>query len=95
METPSAAAPTGGADLETLARVVGRIRTNIEKVIEGKADVVSSTIVDETTSGLPSMHFSMFVRMRPTTRANVSRSAPPVGAAAIGVSTSVPSAPDL
>ena len=45
METPSAAAPTGGADLETLARVVGRIRTNIEKVIEGKADVVSSTIV--------------------------------------------------
>ena len=46
METPTAAAPaTGGADLETLARVVGRIRTNIEKVIEGKADVVSSTIV--------------------------------------------------
>jgi MoxR-like ATPase len=45
VETPSAAAPTGGADLETLARVVGRIRTNIEKVIEGKADVVSSTIV--------------------------------------------------
>ena len=45
METPTAAAPAGGADLETLARVVGRIRTNIERVIEGKADVVSSTIV--------------------------------------------------
>jgi MoxR-like ATPase len=35
----------GGADLETLSRVVGRIRANIEKVIEGKADVVSSTLV--------------------------------------------------
>ena len=45
MESPTAAAPTGGADLETLARVVGRIRANIEKCIEGKADVVSSTIV--------------------------------------------------
>jgi MoxR-like ATPase len=45
VETPTAAAPTGGADLETLARVVGRIRTNIEKCIEGKPDVVSSTIV--------------------------------------------------
>ncbi|MXG90828.1 AAA domain-containing protein [Nocardioides sp. YIM 123512] len=39
--------PTGtaGADLETLARVVGRVRANIERVIEGKADVVSSTLV--------------------------------------------------
>ena len=45
MEAPTAGAPAGGADLETLARVVGRIRTNIEKVIEGKADVVSSTLV--------------------------------------------------
>jgi MoxR-like ATPase len=36
---------SGGADLETLARVVGRVRTNIEKVIEGKSDLVSSTIV--------------------------------------------------
>ena len=35
----------GGADLETLARVVGRIRGNIEKVIEGKPDVVNSTLV--------------------------------------------------
>jgi MoxR-like ATPase len=34
----------GGADLETLARVVGRVRANIEKVIEGKADVVQSTL---------------------------------------------------
>jgi MoxR-like ATPase len=35
----------GGADLETLARVVGRVRNNIEKVIEGKTDLVNSTIV--------------------------------------------------
>jgi MoxR-like ATPase len=35
----------GGADLETLARVVGRVRTNIERVIEGKPDVVSSALV--------------------------------------------------
>ena len=41
MGTPSA----GGADLETLARVVGRIRANIEKVIEGKPDVVSSSLI--------------------------------------------------
>jgi MoxR-like ATPase len=36
---------TPGADLETLARVVGRVRTNIEKVIEGKSDLVTSTLV--------------------------------------------------
>ena len=41
MGTPSA----GGADLETLSRVVGRVRDNIEKVIEGKPDVVTSTLV--------------------------------------------------
>jgi len=35
---------TGGADLETLARVVGRVRANIERVIEGKPDVVSSAL---------------------------------------------------
>ena len=35
----------GGADLETLARVVTRVRGNVEKVIEGKADVVQSTLV--------------------------------------------------
>jgi MoxR-like ATPase len=45
LETPIAGASSGGADLETLARVIGRIRTNIEKVIEGKADLVSSTLV--------------------------------------------------
>jgi MoxR-like ATPase len=45
VETPTAAAPAGGADLETLARVIGRVRTNIEKVIEGKGDVVQSTLV--------------------------------------------------
>ena len=41
MEAPIA----GGADLETLARVVDRVRTNVERVIEGKPDVVSSTLV--------------------------------------------------
>jgi MoxR-like ATPase len=39
--TPNA----GGADLETLSRVVTRVRDNIEKVIEGKPDVVNSTLV--------------------------------------------------
>jgi len=34
-----------GADLETLTRVAGRIRANIERVIEGKPDVVFSTLV--------------------------------------------------
>src|SRR6478736_514323 len=34
----------GGADLETLARVVDRVRANIERVIEGKPDVVSSAL---------------------------------------------------
>ena len=37
--------PEVGADLETLSRVVGRVRANIEKVIEGKAEVVTSTLV--------------------------------------------------
>ena len=39
------AASAGGADLETLARVVGRVRANVERVIEGKPDVVTSTLV--------------------------------------------------
>ena len=38
-------APAGAADLQTLARVVGRIRGNIERVIEGKPDVVNATLV--------------------------------------------------
>ncbi|MCW2814818.1 MAG: hypothetical protein JWN84_2273, partial [Nocardioides sp.] len=38
METTSAAS----ADLETLARVVAAVRRNIERVIEGKPDVVES-----------------------------------------------------
>lgn len=36
---------TGGADLETVARVVGRVRSNVERVIEGKPDVVSAALV--------------------------------------------------
>jgi MoxR-like ATPase len=43
--TLSTTTTAGGADLETLSRVVGRIRTNIERVIEGKPDVVSSSLV--------------------------------------------------
>ena len=35
----------GGADLDTLARVTGRIRTSIEKVIEGKPEVAKLALV--------------------------------------------------
>lgn len=34
-----------GSDLDTLARVVGRVRANIEHVIEGKPDVVNAALV--------------------------------------------------
>jgi MoxR-like ATPase len=38
-------APTsGGADLDTLARITARIRANVEKVIEGKPEVVNTAI---------------------------------------------------
>lgn len=40
-----AAPSTDGADLETLARVADRVRANIERVIEGKPEVVSATLV--------------------------------------------------
>ncbi|WP_193610684.1 AAA family ATPase [Nocardioides lijunqiniae] len=36
---------TGGADLETLSQVVARVRHNVERVIEGKPDVVSAALV--------------------------------------------------
>jgi len=35
---------SGGADLDTLARITARIRTNVEKVIEGKTEVVKTAI---------------------------------------------------
>ena len=39
-------APTsGGADLDTLARITSRIRTNVEKVIEGKTSVINTSMV--------------------------------------------------
>jgi MoxR-like ATPase len=41
---PAGGAHRGGADLETLSRVVKRVGDNIERVIEGKADVVQSTL---------------------------------------------------
>ncbi len=40
-----AGGPADAADLTTLARVAGRVRANIEKVIEGKPDVVFATLV--------------------------------------------------
>ena len=47
METHETGTSTGagGADLETVARVVGRVRANVERVIEGKPDVVSAALV--------------------------------------------------
>ncbi len=37
--------PPTGADVATVARVAGRIRANIEHVIEGKSEVVSAALV--------------------------------------------------
>jgi MoxR-like ATPase len=36
---------SGSADLETLARVTARVRENVERVIEGKPEVVSAALV--------------------------------------------------
>ena len=41
---PRSGDPRDGADLETLTRVVSRVRANIEKVIEGKPDVVTASL---------------------------------------------------
>ncbi len=46
--TPADARPdprSGGADLDTLARITQRVRANIEKVIEGKGDVITTALV--------------------------------------------------
>jgi MoxR-like ATPase len=47
VETHETGTSTGaaGADLETVTRVVGRVRANVERVIEGKPDVVSAALV--------------------------------------------------
>jgi MoxR-like ATPase len=45
------AGSSGGADLETLTRVVERVRTNIKKVIEGKPDVISSILIGLLAEG--------------------------------------------
>lgn len=42
---PTPAAPPAAADLQTLTRTTTRLRRNIEKVIEGKSDVVRSAVV--------------------------------------------------
>ncbi len=39
------AAGSAGADLDTLARVTDRVRHNVERVLEGKPDVVTSALV--------------------------------------------------
>ena len=39
------AAGAAGADVDTVARVAGQIRANVEKVIEGKSEVVGAAIV--------------------------------------------------
>ena len=44
-QTAGTAASSASADLETLARVVSAVRRNIERVIEGKPDVVHSALV--------------------------------------------------
>ena len=44
LETGHGGSAQGGADLETLHRVVTRVRANIEKVIEGKPDVVTASL---------------------------------------------------
>ena len=45
MTTAHRTESTGGADLDTLARVTGRIRASIEKVIEGKPEVAKLALV--------------------------------------------------
>jgi MoxR-like ATPase len=44
LETGHGSDARDGADLETLHRVVTRVRANIEKVIEGKPDVVTASL---------------------------------------------------
>jgi MoxR-like ATPase len=43
--SPPPSPPTGGADVDTVARVAGLIRANVEKVIEGKGEVISAAVV--------------------------------------------------
>jgi MoxR-like ATPase len=43
--TAGGTAASGGTDLDTLARVTGRIRSSIEKVIEGKPEVATLALV--------------------------------------------------
>lgn len=44
-ETHGSTTSTGGADLDTLARVTGRVRAGIEQVIEGKPEVARLAMV--------------------------------------------------
>ncbi len=49
-DTP-ASPPGGGADLETLDRVVERIRANVKRVIEGKPDVITTVLIGLLAEG--------------------------------------------
>jgi MoxR-like ATPase len=49
--TRRAATSSAGADLETLTRVVERVRSNIKKVIEGKPDVITSVLIGLLAEG--------------------------------------------
>ncbi|KRB75967.1 ATPase [Nocardioides sp. Root190] len=43
--SPPSSPPSTGADVDTVARVAGLIRSNVEKVIEGKGEVISAAVV--------------------------------------------------
>ncbi len=45
LDQPAQPGTSPGADLETLAHVIGRVRTNIERVIVGKRNVIDSALV--------------------------------------------------
>ena len=49
--TTASSRASGGADLETLSRVVERVRSNIKKVIEGKPDVITSVLIGLLAEG--------------------------------------------
>ena len=49
--TRRTATSSAGADLETLTRVVERVRSNIKKVIEGKPDVITSVLIGLLAEG--------------------------------------------
>ena len=49
--TETGTTSSGGADLETLSRVVERVRSNVKKVIEGKPDVINTVLIGLLAEG--------------------------------------------